>query len=369
MTATRHFFASLDWVLAMSVFALIIFGIVTMKALGPGVSVETDYFFYRQLLWIAVGLAAFFAASIVNWSFFKTNGVFLLIGYVFSLFLLAFVLAINDAVRGAESWINLGFFFVEPGEITKLILVLLLAKFLSRRHIFIGRISTLLISGFYAAVPALLIFLQPDFGSAAVIGLLWIGMSLSAGIRIRHIAVLAIFVAIGAVTAWQFFLLPYQKARITAFLNPYADVRGSGYHAMQSKIAVGSGEFFGRGIGLGTQSRLAFLPEHETDFIFAAFAEEWGFFGTLLFLCFYGIMLWRILLAGMRGESNFEKLFAIGLAIVLFSQATIHIGMNLGIFPVTGLGMPFASYGGSNLITMLFALGILQSFSVHRHTT
>ena len=173
--------------------------------------------------------------------------------------------------------------------------------------------------------------------------------------------------ALSALILWLAVLLPYQKARIISFLDPYQDARGAGYHALQSMIAVGSGGTWGRGIGLGTQSRLAFLPEHETDFIFAAFAEEWGFIGTALLMFFYGVVLWRILHAGMYAESNFEKLFAAGIALLLFFQSSIHFGMNIGVFPITGLGLPMVSYGGSSLITTFFALGILESFSIHRH--
>ena len=132
-------------------------------------------------------------------------------------------------------------------------------------------------------------------------------------------------------------------------------------------IAVGSGEIWGRGIGLGTQSRLAFLPEHETDFIFAAFAEEWGFAGVALLIFFYGVVLWRIVRAGIYAESNFEKLSTAGIALILFFQSTIHIGMNIGMFPITGLGLPLVSYGGSSLATTFIALGMVESFSIHRH--
>ena len=270
-------------------------------------------------------------------------------------------------MRGAASWIKVGLFNIDPSEPMKLILVLLLAKYLSRRHIAIARIGVLLISGFYVALPAFLIFLQPNFGTAAMLGLLWLGMALVSGIRIRHLLALIFLGALSALILWLAVLLPYQKARIISFLDPYQDARGAGYHALQSMIAVGSGGTWGRGIGLGTQSRLAFLPEHETDFIFAAFAEEWGFIGTALLMFFYGVVLWRILHAGMYAESNFEKLFAAGIALLLFFQSSIHFGMNIGVFPITGLGLPMVSYGGSSLITTFFALGILESFSIHRH--
>ena len=367
MITLRRFFFSLDWILLASAGVLVFFGLVTMKTFGIPGEIGSDYFFLRQLIWLAVGVIAFFITAQIDWRFFKTNSVFLLIGYVIGLGLLLFLLFSNAAVRGSTRWIQFGFFSVDPAEPMKLLLVVLLAKYFSRRYVAIARIGVLMVSGFYVALPAALIFLQPDFGTAAVLGLLWIGMALVGGIRIRHLLALLLLGAISALLAWSILLLPYQKARIISFIDPYQDARGAGYHAFQSMIAVGSGEIWGRGIGLGTQSRLAFLPEHETDFIFAAFAEEWGFAGVALLIFFYGVVLWRIVRAGIYAESNFEKLSTAGIALILFFQSTIHIGMNIGMFPITGLGLPLVSYGGSSLATTFIALGMVESFSIHRH--
>jgi rod shape determining protein RodA len=165
---------------------------------------------------------------------------------------------------------------------------------------------------------------------------------------------------------WMFLFKPYQKQRILNFIHPYADIRGSGYNAYQAGIAVGSGKILGKGIGFGTQSRLQFLPEYETDFIFAAFAEEWGFIGSLLLLIVYGLLLWRILNTALYGGSNFEILFGAGVALYLMSHIIINIGMNLNIMPVTGITLPFMSYGGSHLVTEFLALGILSSMRKYR---
>lgn len=367
MMLLRRFFISIDWILLASAAVLVFFGLVTMKTFGIRGEIGSDYFFWRQLIWFALGIVAFFVAAHIDWRFFKTNSIFLLIGYFVGLGLLLFLLFSNVAVRGSARWIQFGFFNVDPAEPMKLLLVVMLAKYFSRRHVAIARIGVLLISGFYVAIPAALIFLQPDFGTAAVLGFLWFAMALVGGIRIRHVLALLALGATGVFLAWSLLLLPYQKARIISFIDPYQDTRGAGYHALQSMIAVGSGGIWGRGIGLGTQSRLAFLPEHETDFIFAAFAEEWGFAGVALLMFFYGVVLWRIIHAGIYAESNFEKLYAAGIALALFFQSSIHIGMNIGMFPITGLGLPLVSYGGSSLTTTLVALGMLESFSIHRH--
>ena len=359
-----RFFYKLDWVLILSALMLVFLGLTVMKPFNDLSS--SNYFFERQIIWLIVGLLSFFAAASIDWSFLKTNSIFLLMIYLILLIILAGLLVSGRLTRGAASWLNIGAINIEPVELVKPVLVLILAKYFAKRHIEIGRFWHLFISSLYAGIPMLLVMLQPDFGSAVVLGAIWLGVALVSGIKLRHLFFLF---AIGLITAtilWNFFFLPYQQSRILSFINPGSDIRGAGYHALQSTIAIGSGEIFGKGIGFGTQSRLAFLPEHTTDFIFAAFAEEWGLAGVFILFLFFGAVIWRILRAGIYGESNFEKLYAAGLAILLFFQASIHIGMNSGMLPITGLGMPFLSYGGSSLVSLFFALGILESFSIHK---
>ena len=360
--------------MVLSAITLVLLGLTTMKSFGPPAggdftlttSVAFNYYFSRQIFWLVLGAVVFFLALNINWDFLKINSISLLFCYFIAILFLAFLLFSGATIRGASSWYKIYSVAVQPVEFMKIILILILAKYFARRHVEIARFSTIFISGAYAAIPTALVALQPDFGSAAVLAFLWLGMALVGGIKTRHIGLLSGLAIIGVVVLWNFYFLPHQKDRILAFLEPARDVRGSGYHALQSTIAVGSGEILGKGIGYGTQSRLLFLPEKETDFIFAAFAEEWGFVGAMIILFFFGMIVWRILRSGIYGESNFEKLYAAGLAILLVEQATIHIGMNIGLLPITGLGMPFLSYGGSSLISLFFALGILESFSAHK---
>jgi rod shape determining protein RodA len=170
-------------------------------------------------------------------------------------------------------------------------------------------------------------------------------------------------------TLWFFVFAPYQKDRIKTFIHPLTDIHGSGYNAYQATIAVGSGQVLGKGIGYGTQSKLKFLPEYQTDFIFAAFAEEWGFIGVILLFILYGIVFWRMMRISMRGGGNFQVLFGVGLCILFFVHAIIHIGMNLGLLPVTGNTLPFMSYGGSHLITEFVGLGMLMGMNRSSRTT
>lgn len=359
----RHIF-DVDWIMLFAVLILAFFGLITIKSFSDAAT--PDYLYWRQLTWIAVGLAVFFLASLIDWSFLKTNSIFLIILYLCILALLIFLIVSGEPIRGASSWLMVYSISVEPVELLKPVLVLLLAKYFSKRHIEIARFSHLFVSGVYAGIPAVLVLLQPDLGSAFILGAIWLGMALVSGIQKKHLMWLFLVLIVLASISWEIFLLPYQKARILAFLDPASVKSGAGYQSLQSTIAIGSGRIFGKGIGFGTQSRLEFLPEHTTDFIFAAFAEEWGILGVSILFTFFGILLSRILKAGIYGESNFEKLYSCGLALLIFLQASVHVGMNSGIFPITGLGMPFLSYGGSSLASLFFALGILQSFSLHR---
>jgi len=357
-----------DWILIVSILMLTFFGIITMKSFGgeSGPLAGGDYFFNRQILWLALGFLVFVISLSIDWNFLKTNSIFLLILYGIVLLLLLFLFLAGHVSRGALSWYKIHSVGVEPVELMKPILVLVLAKYFSKRHAEIGRIFHLLVSGMYAVLPAVFVMLQPALGSATILLFLWLGMALFGGIKFKHLFFLMILGVIVAFSFWHFFLLPYQKQRIISFINPQHDIQGSGYHAIQSTVAIGSGGIFGKGLGFGTQSRLEFLPEHQTDFIFAAFAEEWGLIGVIMIFLFFGMAIWRIVLSGIYAESNFEKLYSAGLSILLFSQAMIHIGMNAGLLPITGLGMPFVSYGGSSLISLFLAVGISQSFYIHR---
>ena len=274
--------------------------------------------------------------------------------------MLASLLLFGSFVNGARSWIYFGAFSFQPTDPVKIVLILILAKYFSRRHVEIANVRHILVSGFYTFAIFALVFLQPDFGSSLIIFSIWLGMVLVSGISKKHLAVV-FFVGLSAFALlWTSVFHEYQKKRILSFIHPLTDIQGAGYNAYQSTIAVGSGELLGKGLGFGTQSKLQFLPEHETDFIFAAFAEEWGFVGVLFVLILFGIVFWRIFSIALHGTTNFEVLFGIGVAILFMSHLLIHIGMNMGLLPVTGTPLPFLSYGGSHLMTEFVCLGILM---------
>jgi rod shape determining protein RodA len=346
-----------DLVLIAATLPMILGGLATMTSFGGEVN-----FFSKQLLWVGIGFLLVFGIARSDLRFFRDSR-YIVILYSISIALLVGVLIFGKTVKGAQSWFNLGGFSFQPTDIVKLAVIAILAKYFSRRHIEIKRIHHLLISALYALLPIGLILLQPDFGSAMVVGMLWLGMALVSGISKKHILVVLGVVAVTFSIAWIGVFKPYQKARIMTFINPTADIRGSGYNAYQSVIAVGSGGVLGKGFGYGTQSRLNYLPEYETDFIFAAFAEEWGLVGALVIIASFGVLLWRIIVHAKFGASNFETLFCVGYAIALCTHVIINVGMNIGIMPVTGIPLPFMSYGGSHLLGECIGLGMILSMA------
>ena len=354
LSSLRNLFKNIDWILFCSVFLIACAGLVTMNSFAGSSTI-----FERQTIWLVISTVSFFGMSLVDWGFLKNTRIIITL-FALSTAILLLLFVFGSVFKGAQSWFNFGTFSFQPVDVVKLVVVLLLAKYFSRRHMEIANIRHILVSGFYVFVVFALVLLQPDFGSAIIIFLLWLGMVLVSGISKKHL--LAVFL-VGLVSfgvLWLFVFQPYQKTRIKSFIHPLTDIRGSGYNAYQSTIAVGSGELLGKGIGYGTQSKLQFLPEYQTDFIFAAFAEEWGFVGVMLLFTLYGIIFWRMLRISFRGVGNFEILFGVGLTILFLIHTIIHIGMNIGLLPVTGNTLPFMSYGGSHLLAEFVGLGILM---------
>lgn len=346
----------IDWILFFVLLPILGAGLVTMDSFKG-----TNTLFYHQLVWIVVAMAVFFGASFFDFRFLKRTKVLVWI-YAVACSILLVLFVLGHTAKGATSWFRFGGLSFEPADPMKLVIILVLSKYFSRRHVEIAHFKHIIVSGVYALIPFVLILLQPDFGSAIIIFFIWFGMIMVSGISRKHLATVFVMGALAFGALWNFGFHEYQKARIVNFLNPLANIHGSGWNAYQSTIAVGSGEAWGKGVGYGTQSRLKFLPEYQTDFIFAAFAEEWGFVGVLILFLLFGIVMWRILANALVGAGNFEMLFGMGLAIFLMAHFVINIGMNMGLMPVTGITAPFLSYGGSHLLTEFLGLGILMSF-------
>ncbi len=348
-----RFFRNLDWLLILAVLPVTLAGLLTMNSF-EGSSV----FFNRQIVWLAISFVALFFLSGFDLQILRRTNV-LVILFSLTVAMLGSLFFVGHISHGAQSWVRLGSFSFQPADLAKLVLILILAKYFSRRHIEIANFKHILISGLYALVLFTLVLVQPDFGSAIILFFVWFGMVLVSGISKKHLLLVFLVGAISFGGLWFYGFKDYQKQRILTFIHPLTDISGTGYNAYQSTVAVGSGEVLGKGVGFGTQSRLQFLPEYQTDFIFAAFAEEWGFVGVLILLLLYGILIWRILLSAYYGASNFEALYGVGLALLFISHIGINIGMNIGLLPVTGITLPLMSYGGSHLLTTFAGLGIL----------
>ena len=346
---------NIDWVLFFSTLPLLGVGLLSMSSFTA-----ENYYFERQLIWIALSLVVFFLFSFIDWRFLRRTGVVVTI-YLIGIVSLLLLFAIGQITRNTQSWVSVAGFSIQPVEFIKLVVIIILAKYFTRRHVEIARVKHILI------IPFVLVSMQPDFGSAMVISFIWLGLTMASGISKKHL----LFVFSGGVISfmilWSFVFVDYQKARILTFINPLADIQGAGYNAFQSMVAVGSGQIFGKGVGYGSQSRLNFLPEHQTDFIFAAFAEEWGFVGVLLVFILFTIIIWRIITNAKMGATNFEVLFGLGLAFFIMAHFIIHIGMNIGLLPVTGLPIPFMSYGGSHMLAVFSGLGILMGMRKYAH--
>lgn len=350
---------SFDWLLFGAIFFISVAGILTMNSFVPQTNGGQNIFFVRQIIWLSISIFVLFAASLVDWRFLRRSGSTIIL-FIISCLLLIFLFIVGSVFKGARSWFNFGAFAFQPVDFVKLVLVILLAKYFSRRHIEIANVRHILISGFYTFIIFILVFLQPDFGSAIIIFLIWLAMVLVSGISKKHLLVVFLSGLLAFGGLWFFVFKDYQRVRIISFVHPLTDLSGAGYNAYQSTIAVGSGEILGKGVGLGSQSKLKFLPEYETDFIFAAFSEEWGFVGVVVIFVLYGVVFWRIIDIAKKGATNFETLYGLGLASIFLFHIIIHVGMNVGLLPVTGITMPFMSYGGSHMLAEFLGVGILM---------
>ena len=320
---------------------LIIFSINKNLAFNQGIF----WLFGLAILWI------FSQFDYKNWQ--NLSGYF----YIFSIISLLLLLIFAHPVRGSTRWMDLGVFRFQPAEVAKAAAILLLANFFSMRS---AKVIKNLILSLLIILPAIiLIFVQPDIGNTLAFLAIWLGISTAAGFKLKHLITLTLVAIVFGVLFFEL-LAPYQKARLFSFVNPNADPLGTGYNLIQSKIAVGSGNFFGRGLGQGTQSQLNFLPEAESDFIFASISEQLGFIGAGLLLILY-LWLMTKLLQISKNRSRYAQLIVIGTFSFLLLQFSISIAMNMGLLPVTGITLPLVSYGGSSLIMTLFLLGIVLS--------
>lgn len=357
---------SMDWILLAATMGLVIYGFIMLNSatqsnpndLTPG------WYLSRQAYGLAIGLVAMFALSAIRYRWFARWQIYI---YGLSLFLLVLTLLVGAGESVSSTrWLNLGLFKMQTGELVKFMLILSLGAILVEGVELRGQFRFILLCILYVMIPGVLIFLQPDLGTALCLGAILLCMLVVWGVRIFHLGLLTAGGVVGAVLAVQLKVLkPYQIRRLTTFLDPTSNIKGDGYQLNQSKIAVGSGMFSGKGYMKGTQSTYGFIPEHHTDFIFAVIGEELGFVGGALLIGLFAIVTWRAYRICRLSTDLYGKLISAGIAGVLVFQVFVNIGMTTGIMPVVGLPLPFVSSGSSSLVVFLMAIGLLESVHVH----
>jgi rod shape determining protein RodA len=360
----KNFF-KFDLVAVASLVLLVAIGLTALFSVSTVADKLNLSDFNKQIiaLMLGVGLALFF--TFFDYRALNSGSTKL---YFIALVLLVVVFFIGTQIRGTTAWIDLGIFHFEPVEVVKVIMIIFLASFLSKKKTELSLYLRIIASVVLVFVPVFLIMQQPDFGSASIIVAIWGGMLIASGISKKSIFVLVLIGVVVATTGW-FFLQNYQKERIVNFINPQNDPLGTGYNVIQSTVAVGSGGLLGKGLGHGSQSQLNFLPEKHTDFIFAAIAEELGLLGAAFVLGLYALLFYRMRETARLARDNFGYLLVVGIIIMLFAQVFVNVGMNIGIVPVAGVPLPFLSYGGSSMLAMLASFGIIQSVYMRRIKT
>ncbi|MCL4406450.1 MAG: rod shape-determining protein RodA [Patescibacteria group bacterium] len=350
------FLKKLDWQLNIAVGLLLAFGLLALAS-------STQFLIWRQLIWVAVGAAIIFSTSFINFKRLMSYRWVIVVIYLLGISLLLLNLVIGSEAHGNKSWINIGSFKFQASEFAKIGLIVILAKFFSRSHIGIKRFGVIFTSFLYLLLPVFLILLQPDLGTALIFCGIWAGFLFVSGLPKKYVAVALPALILCGLIVWGVGLKDYQRNRIVGLLKPDVDPLGVNYNAIQSKIAIGSAGWFGKGFGQGAQVRLGFLPAAQTDFVYAAFTEEWGLVGATALILAFLWMVWRILVVGTKSHGNFDKFVCIGSALLFVFQFAINIGSTVGFLPVIGVGLPFVSYGGSSLLTSFILIGIIQNIA------
>lgn len=363
----RRLIENFDWSIIWVMIAIISVGLLSVySALYPQIKANpTHNLFIKQLVWLSCGFVALFCSLLVDYQQLKTASIWI---YLVGVFLLVTVLLIGKEVNGSRRWLEIGGFQFQPSEFMKVAIVVQLASYFSSQEITpYPSLRRLLIPAGTVLLPVLLILAEPDLGTAISFCAIAATIFLFMGIRWRYIMFSTIMLLPLLYPLWEYVLKPYQKRRILILLRPDLDPLGAGYHIRQSKIAIGSGMLWGKGFLNGTQNKLHFLPEKHTDFIFSVWAEEWGFVGCAGLLVLFALLILLSLRVARRSKDRYGSLLVVGMAALILWQVIINIGMVIGLLPVVGITLPFVSYGGSSLITLCVAIGLIENVSMRRY--
>ncbi len=358
MNKTLKHLKKIDWVIALSALALSFIGLLSLYG-KPVDGLPLN--FQKQLIFLAIGFVLMIVLSFFDWRSLKESSYLVLGLYFLGIVLLVGLFFFAPELRDVRRWYVIGPVSFDPVEFLKIVLIILLAKYFSKRHVEMYKFSHIVLSGIYVLIPSAITFFQPDMGSAIILIFLWLGILFLSGIKTKHFLILCLMGLLIFSLSWSFLLKDYQKVRISGFLEPHFDPQGINWNPEQARIAIGSGGLLGQGMGQGTQTRHGFLPEAQTDFVFSAIAEEMGIVGVSVVFALFLIMISRILRITLIVRDNFSRLFCFGFVILIISQVFINVGMNQGLLPIVGLPLPLVSYGGSSLVFTFIGLGIIQS--------
>ena len=360
---TLRAYRKFDWLLFGSALLLTGLGLLALYSIGLGA--ESDFSsFKKQLLFAVLGVILVFAAGAgfhYRWLAFMTVPL-----YLGTLLLLGLVLFVGQTINGTRGWLSFGPIGFQPVELAKIVLIIIMAKFLATHGRYTKELRVVIQSAATVALMILLVVFQPDLGGSIVLGVIWFGMVLASGLRWRHLLTIAAVALVFGAVSWLFLLRPYQKERILTFVHPASDPFGRGYNVTQSVIANGAGEFGGRGVASGSQSQLRFLPEARTDFIFSVIAEELGFVGVAIMVGLFLLLFSRLYVLARNSRDDFTLFLIIGTATLIASETFINIGVASGMLPVTGLALPFVSYGGTSLVLHFFLIAVMENIAVRR---
>lgn len=354
-------FKYFDWLFFVAIVMLFCFGLAALYGLATSFEKPDFTNFQKQII---IGLGGIIILIFLSSLDYKTLKPYAYFFYIANIALLILVIFFGQTLRGTTGWLSIFGFNFQPAELMKVALIILFANYFSAKLHQVSELKFIFTSGLLALIPFSLVALQPDFGSAMMIFFIWFFMIFISGVRRWPLLIILGSLIVCFVFAWFFVFKDYQKDRIMTFLNPNLDPSGRGYQIRQGTIAVGSGQLYGRGLAAGSQSQLKFIPAAHTDFIFTVIAEELGFVGGSLVLLFYFVFFLRVIRAAIRAPDNFGLFLVLGASVMFFCHLFVNIGMNLGIMPVTGISLPFLSYGGSFLLISFILAGLIESVIV-----
>lgn len=360
----RRLLQNFDWILFGLVLAVVFMGLMNLYSASHLYETRATPVYLKQFSYFLLAAALILLIISIDYRVLMTWNYYF---YAATILTLTAALFMGESIASTQRWIDLGFFRLQPSEPAKLVLVITLASYYYRKDTGKGfGLGDLIVPGLLTLLPFVLILKQPDLGTALMFLFIFISMTLFVKLRWTTLVTLGSLCLAAIPLGWKFFLKPYQRQRIETFLHPEIDPLGTGYHITQSKIAVGSGQIFGKGYTQGTQGQLDFLPERHTDFAFSVWAEEWGFLGSIFFLaCYFFMILWSLNVA-ITSRDKFGVLLAFGIVTLIFWQAVINLAMVVGLLPVVGMPLPLFSYGGSSVLTTMAGIGLLLNIRMRR---